>query len=60
MANDGSLNSAPATATVTVTAENDPPDAVDDTVTVEENSGATIIGVLANDERRSLPTRIKH
>ena len=50
VANDGSLNSAPATATVTVTAENDPPDAVDDTVTVEEDSGATIIGVLANDD----------
>jgi hypothetical protein len=38
-----------ATVTVTVSPSDDPPVAVDDTATVGEDSGATAIGVLAND-----------
>jgi uncharacterized protein (TIGR03382 family) len=40
---------ATATVTVNVTAVNDPPDAVNDSVTVAEDSGATVVSVLAND-----------
>jgi hypothetical protein len=50
VANDGSENSAPATVTITVNAVNDPPNAVDDTATVDEDSGPNNIPVLANDE----------
>ncbi|MFL5346249.1 MAG: Ig-like domain-containing protein, partial [Hyalangium sp.] len=46
---DGNGGSATATVTVTVTPVNDPPDAVDDTVSVGEDSGATVVDVLAND-----------
>ncbi|WP_082995054.1 Ig-like domain-containing protein [Aquimarina megaterium] len=38
-----------ATVTITVTPVNDVPDAVDDSVTIDEDSGATTINVLAND-----------
>jgi hypothetical protein len=38
-----------ATVTMTVTAVDDPPTAVNDAVTVNEDSGATTINVLAND-----------
>ncbi len=46
---DGNGGTATATVTVTVTPVNDPPTAVNDTVTVAEDSGATVIDVLAND-----------
>jgi uncharacterized protein (TIGR03382 family) len=46
---DGNGGTAMATVTVDVTAVNDPPNAVDDAVTVDEDSGATVITVLAND-----------
>src|SRR4030095_14946040 len=48
-ANDGSLDSNTVTVTITVTVGNDPPDAVNDTATVAEDSGANAIDVLAND-----------
>ncbi len=38
-----------ATVTITITPVNDPPDAVDDTFTVLEDSGLTTLDVLAND-----------
>jgi uncharacterized repeat protein (TIGR01451 family)/uncharacterized protein (TIGR03382 family) len=38
-----------ATVTVTVTPVNDPPAANDDTLTVDEDSGATVVNVLGND-----------
>ncbi len=38
-----------ATVSVTVTCDDDPPTAVDDTATVAEDSGPTLINVLAND-----------
>ncbi len=41
--------SAAATVTITITPVNDPPDAVDDTFTVLEDSGLTTLDVLAND-----------
>ena len=46
---DGNGGSDTATVTVTVTTVNDDPDAVDDAATVAEDSGATAIDVLAND-----------
>jgi uncharacterized protein (TIGR03382 family) len=47
---DGNGGTATATVTVTVAATtNDPPDAVDDAFTVAQNSGATVLNVLAND-----------
>jgi outer membrane protein OmpA-like peptidoglycan-associated protein len=46
---DGNGGTATATVTVTVTPVNDPPDAVNDTLTVAEDSGATPVNVLAND-----------
>jgi uncharacterized protein (TIGR03382 family) len=46
---DGNGGTDTATVAVTVTAVNDPPDAVDDTVVVAEDSGATVVNVLAND-----------
>lgn len=48
-ANDGMADSNVATVTVIVTPVNDPPNAVDDTTTVAEDSGANAIDVLAND-----------
>ncbi|MDY7231400.1 Ig-like domain-containing protein [Hyalangium rubrum] len=46
---DGRGGTDTATVTVTVTEVNDPPDAVNDTLTVAEDSGATVVNVLAND-----------
>jgi len=46
---DGSLTSAPATVSITVSAVDDPPVAVDDSATVDEDSGATAVAALAND-----------
>ncbi|ADO74013.1 Ig-like domain-containing protein [Stigmatella aurantiaca] len=46
---DGNGGTDTATVTVTVTPVNDPPDAVDDAVSVAEDSGATALDVLAND-----------
>jgi VCBS repeat-containing protein len=46
---DGVLTSDPATFTISVTAVPDPPIAVPDSVTVDQNSGATAIDVIAND-----------
>ena len=48
-ARDASSGSAPATVTLTVLQGNNPPDAVNDTLTVDEDSGATVVNVLAND-----------
>jgi uncharacterized repeat protein (TIGR01451 family) len=48
-ASDGADNSNVATYTITVTSVNDPPDAVNDSATVAEDSGANAIDVLAND-----------
>ncbi|HEY5838344.1 MAG TPA: Ig-like domain-containing protein [Pyrinomonadaceae bacterium] len=48
-ANDGTLDSNVATVTITVNAVNDPPKANNDSATVDEDSGATAIDVLAND-----------
>lgn len=42
-------NTANGTVTVTVTAVNDPPAVTNDTVTVQEDAGDTVINVLAND-----------
>ena len=42
-------DSAPTTVSITVTSVNDPPNAVADSKTVAEDSGATTIDVLAND-----------
>jgi outer membrane protein OmpA-like peptidoglycan-associated protein len=47
---DGNGNVGTATVMVTVTPVNDPPDALSDTATVAEDSGATVINVLANDQ----------
>ncbi len=47
--NDGAAASAAATRTITVTAVDDAPVAVADSITVNEDSGATQIDVLAND-----------
>jgi PKD repeat protein len=46
---DGAGATASATVTVSVTAVNDAPVAVDDTATVEANSAANVLAVLAND-----------
>ena len=46
---DGNGGSDTATVNVTVTSVNDAPDAVDDSATVAEDSGANTINVLAND-----------
>ncbi len=46
---DGRGGEATATVTVTVNAVNDAPVAANDTVTVDEDSGATVVNVLAND-----------
>ena len=48
-ASDGPLTSAVANFTVTVTAVNDPPVAVPDTLTVDQNSGPNPVDLLAND-----------
>ena len=51
-ANDGELDSAEATVTITITPVNDGPEAVDDAYTVMENGSLTVdaaAGVLAND-----------
>jgi hypothetical protein len=47
--NDGNSGTDTATVTITVTPENDAPDAQNDAFTVPENSGATVLDVLAND-----------
>jgi outer membrane protein OmpA-like peptidoglycan-associated protein len=46
---DGNGGTNTATVTVNVTAENDAPEAVDDTLTVAEDSATTVVNVLAND-----------
>ena len=46
---DGSGATDTATVTVTIDTANDPPTAVDDTLTVLEDSGATTVTVLGND-----------
>ena len=46
---DGIVNSTPATVSITVTPVNDGPTAVDDDATVDQDSGANAINVLAND-----------
>ena len=46
---DGSLDSNVATVSITVNAVDDPPTAVNDAATVNEDSGANAINVLAND-----------
>ncbi|MDQ3580974.1 MAG: Ig-like domain-containing protein, partial [Pseudomonadota bacterium] len=49
-ANDGTVNSTnPATVTITVSAVDDPPVAINDVATVNEDAPATTIAVLAND-----------
>ncbi len=48
-ANDGLASSNIATVTITVNGVNDAPDAVNDAVTVAEDSAATVINVRAND-----------
>lgn len=48
-ANDGQSDSNVATVSIVVTPVNDPPNAVDDSATVAEDSGTTAIAVLAND-----------
>jgi VCBS repeat-containing protein len=48
-ANDGNADSNVATVSVTVTSVNDLPTAIDNTATVDEDSGATTIPVLSND-----------
>jgi uncharacterized repeat protein (TIGR01451 family) len=46
---DATNQSSTATVTVTVTPVNDPPTAANDAATVAEDSGATVVNVLAND-----------
>jgi hypothetical protein len=48
-ASDGQFSSEVATVSITITAVNDPPMAMDDSVTVFQNSGSNVIDVLAND-----------
>ncbi|MGE2693024.1 Ig-like domain-containing protein, partial [Mycolicibacterium pulveris] len=48
-ASDGNGGTATATVYVTVNPVNDAPVAVDDAVTVGEDSGATVVDVLGND-----------
>ena len=47
--NDGQTDSAAATVSITVTAVNDNPDAINDSATFAEDSGANTISVRAND-----------
>ena len=47
--NDGTVDSTPATVTITVNPVNDPPVAVDDSATTEEDTAVTTDNVLAND-----------
>lgn len=54
--NDGSVDSNTSTVSITVGAENDNPDAVNDTATVAEDSGANTIDVLDNDTDAELDT----
>ncbi len=49
VANDGAVNSNTAVSTVTVVAVDSPPVAVADAATVNEDSGANAVNVLAND-----------
>jgi hypothetical protein len=46
---DGNGGTDTATVTVTVTPVNDPPSAINDSLTISEDSGATVVNVLAND-----------
>ena len=46
---DGNGGVATASVTLTVNAVNDPPDATDDSLTVSENAGPTVVPVLSND-----------
>ncbi|MDV7214218.1 Ig-like domain-containing protein, partial [Azotobacter beijerinckii] len=46
---DGNGGTDTATVSVTVTPVNDAPDAVNDSFTVAEDSGATVLNLLAND-----------
>jgi hypothetical protein len=55
-ASDGSDTSTSATVSIMVVPGNDPPDAVDDSATVAEDSGATSLNVLANDTDPDLDT----
>ncbi|MEZ5465268.1 MAG: Ig-like domain-containing protein [Lysobacteraceae bacterium] len=48
-ANDGTMDSNLATVSITVNPVSDPPTAVDDFFGVPEDSGATVLSVLAND-----------
>jgi VCBS repeat-containing protein len=48
-ANDGTVDSAPATVSITVTPVNDNPAANNDSITIDEDSGANVITALAND-----------
>ncbi|MCQ4166074.1 beta strand repeat-containing protein [Tahibacter harae] len=48
-ANSGADTSAPATLTITINADDDPPAAVNDAATVTEDAAATAVNVLAND-----------
>jgi Big-like domain-containing protein/HYDIN/CFA65/VesB family protein len=48
-ANDGTADSNIATVSVTVTCVNDPPSAVNDTLTVAEDANTTSVSVLTND-----------
>jgi hypothetical protein len=48
-ANDGSLDSNVATVTITISPVDDPPKAVNDTATVNEDAPATAVDVLTND-----------
>ena len=43
----------PQSFTIQITAVNDPPQAVDDTISVDEDSGVTVLDLLANDEDSS-------
>ena len=52
VANDGTANSNTATSTVTITAIDTPPTAVNDSATVAEDSARDPIDVLANDTDR--------
>ena len=47
--NDGTVDSTAATVSITINAVNDAPVAVDDTKTINEDSGKTEVNVIAND-----------
>ena len=49
LVNDGKIDSAPSTVSITVAAINDPPTAANDSVTTDEDTPITVISVLAND-----------